>query len=296
MAQELTLSSAGSGTICSSNAKRVGRDGYLSLEFEPRGQRTELTRCRFRLPLQVTRPSYVDDDNSAYLLLLNPAGGLVGGDSLETAIRLRKRSHVCLSTPSATLVYRALNSPACQRTDIVLEEEASLEYFPGYLIPYPQSAFRQSFRVQMAPRSCIILGEAFAAGRIARREHWRFKELVSDTEILLGMSPVFISKSRIVPDEILPLGLGFMEGFNYVASLVVIADGFNGWKGLVDALRNALDAAPDVQGGASLTGHSGCVARIMASTDTGLANLMQTLWGCVREIVLGRPPLSRRTY
>ncbi len=296
MVQELTPSLDGSGTICSSNPERVGRDGYLSLEFERRGQRTELIRCRFRLPLQVTKPSYVDDDSSAYVLLLNPAGGLVGGDSLETTIRLRKGTHGCLSTPSATSVYRALDCPASQRTDIVLEEEAILEYFPEHLIPYPQSALRQSLRVQMAAGSCVILSEAFAAGRIARGEKWRFMELISDTEIRLGNSPVFVNKSRIVPDEILPQRLGFAEGFNYIASLVVVADGFNGWRGLINALRSTLDGAPGVQGGASLAGHSGCVARFMAATATQLTSITQSLWACAREIVLNKPALSRRMY
>jgi len=228
--------------------------------------------------------------------MLNPAGGVVGGDSLQTTIRLRKGSHVCLSTPSATSVYRALGCPASQRTDIVLEEEAVLEYFPEHLIPYPQSAFRQSLCVQMAAGSCVILSEAFAAGRIARCEQWQFKELISDTEILLGNSPVFINKSRIVPDEILPQRLGISEGFNYVASLVVVADRFNCWRRLADALRITLSGAPGVHGGVSLTGHSGCVARLMVSTASQLTTLIQTLWDCVRESVLSRPPLIRRTY
>lgn len=287
---------AGSGTICSSNPKRIGRDGYLSLEFERRGQRTELTRCRFRLPLQVTKPSYVDEDSSAYVLLLNPAGGLVGGDSLETTIRLRKGSRVCLSTPSATSVYRTVDCPASQRTEILLEEEAVLEYFPEHLIPYPESALRQSLRVQMAPRCCLILSEAFAAGRIARREQWQFRELVSNTEIRLGNAPVYINNARIAPFEILPQRLGMAEGFNYMASLVVVADGFNGWKGLVSALSTVLSAVPDVQGGASLAGGSSCVARFMTPTSSQLASIMQTLWDCVREIVLKRPPLFRRKY
>ena len=137
----------------------------------------------------------------------------MGGDSLETTIRLRKGTHGCLSTPSATSVYRALDCPASQRTDIVLEEEAILEYFPEHLIPYPQSALRQSLRVQMAAGSCVILSEAFAAGRIARREQWRFKELISDTEIRLGNLPIYINKSRIVPVEITPAALGVYGRF-----------------------------------------------------------------------------------
>src|ERR1043166_1148030 len=82
MAPAWTPLPAGSSASCSSNLSRVGRDGYLALEFERRPHQTILTRCRFRLPLQALKPSYIGGDGSAFMLLLNPGGGLVGGDRL----------------------------------------------------------------------------------------------------------------------------------------------------------------------------------------------------------------------
>jgi urease accessory protein len=275
--------------------ERVGRDGFLSLDFERRADRTVLVRSRFKLPLQVLAPSCIDD-GSAYLLLLNPTGGIVGGDCLETEIRLRKGSHVCLTTPSATAVYRALNRPAIQRTTIRLEEDSVLECFPEHVIPYAGSALLQSVRVEMASRSCLVLADAFSAGRIARGERWKFKELVNKTEVRLGNSPVYLSQSKIVPSEPFPDCLGVMEDFNYAASLVVFSDGFPRWKNLVDKLSVILDAVPELQGGISMAGQSGCVIRMLASTAADITGVTQNLWTCIRKIVLNAQPLARRKY
>ena len=62
-------------------APRVGRDGALSLRFERRGAATVLARSRFTLPLQVLSP-LVLDHAAAVVSILNPTGGLVGGDRL----------------------------------------------------------------------------------------------------------------------------------------------------------------------------------------------------------------------
>ena len=289
-------SPAGSSTTSCLSPDRVGRDGYLSLQFEPHQGFTALTRCRYRAPLQVLKPSYLEDDHSAFLFLLNPAGGIVGGDCLKTDVRLGRNAHVCLTTPSATNVYRALDGPAILETNIQLEEGAILEYFPEHLIPYPGSALRQSLRVQMAPGSCLILNEAFAAGRIARHEQWKFRELTSDTEVRLGSSPVYISRSRIVPTDLPPHGLGIAENYNYFANLTVVWESFREWKSLVNDFSTVLKSVPGVHAGASCGAQSSCVVRTMASTAAQLTSVTQKLWNCLRRVVLDRPVISPRKY
>lgn len=266
------------------------------LEFEKNGDVTTLSRCRFKLPLQVQKPSYIEKDRAVSVYLLNPTGGIVGGDRLRTSVRLGCGAHVCLGTPSATTVYRTLGLPAAHQTDVQMEPESVLEYFPEHLIPYPGSALRQSVRVEMAPGSCLLLNEAFAAGRIARHERWRFNELTSETEIRLGNSPVYISRSKIVPSESRLDGLGITDNFNYFSTLVVVCDGFKEWSGLVKELSAVVRAVPGVQAGVSRGAKSSCVVRAMTSTAAQLTSLTQKLWTCVRQVVLNRPEFPSRRY
>jgi hypothetical protein len=59
---------------------RTGRRGALSYEFERSGSRTVLTRSSCTTPWHHFPPSCLDDSGCAYTWLVNPSGGLVGGD------------------------------------------------------------------------------------------------------------------------------------------------------------------------------------------------------------------------
>ena len=72
-------------------AARVGRDGLVQLRFARRDERTVLVSRRFRAPLQVLEPWDAAGDGSALAVLLNPGGGVLGGDHLRTEIELGPR-------------------------------------------------------------------------------------------------------------------------------------------------------------------------------------------------------------
>jgi len=103
-------------------------------------------------------------------MLLNPTGGVLGGDHLITEIVQEKETHVCLTTPSATRIYRTEENPAVLETAIHVGEDSTLEYLPDHVIPHAGSALRQSLRVEMERGSRAIILDSFAAGRVARGE------------------------------------------------------------------------------------------------------------------------------
>ena len=273
----------------------MGRDGFLVLRFERRDNRSVLTHSRFKLPLQVLTPAVLDD-GTLYLMLLNPTGGLVGGDRLLTQIVQGCGTGVCITTPSATRVYRTASNPAFHETFIQVEEGASLEYLPDHVIPHAGSELRQSLRVEMARQSRAIIWDAIAAGRLARGERWHFRALESRTEILLCGRPLFINRTRINPMVQHPDPLGLMEGFSYVASLVVLADGFKAWDALVASFEAQLNRLPQVFGGVSLLAASGCLVRLFAHSAVDLTLAQAKLWAQARELVLGLAPFDLRKY
>jgi urease accessory protein len=273
----------------------VGRDGFLALRFERRDKRTVLTQSRFKLPLQVLAPSDIDD-GTLYLMLLNPTGGLVGGDRLLTRIVQGCGTSVCITTPSATRLYRTASHPAIHETLIQVEEGASLEYLPDHIIPHAGSALRQSLRVEMARESRAIIWDALAAGRLARGERWDFRALESRTEILLCGRPVFINRTRIDPLHQRPERLGLMEGFTYMASLVVLADGFRRWEGLIASIEAELKGMPQILGGVSLLAGGGCQVRIFTRSASDLTLAQAKLWAQARELVMCLAPFDLRKY
>ena len=120
-------------------------EGHLNLCFQQRGPNTVLTQSRSTLPLQASKPMEIEGSgDAAWVMLLNPTGGLLGGDCLTTTIDLAKDSHAVLTTPSATKVYRADFAPTAHRTVIHLAEDAVLEYLPDHVIPHPGASLIQS--------------------------------------------------------------------------------------------------------------------------------------------------------
>jgi urease accessory protein len=277
------------------NPERVGRDGYLRLQFERRGQRTILSQSRFTLPLQALTPLTLED-GTAYLMLLNPTGGVLGGDHLLTEIVQEKETHVCLTTPSATRIYRTAEKPALLETVIQLGEGATLEYLPDHVIPHNGSALHQSLRVEMARGSRAILLDSVAAGRVAHGERWTFSEIDSRTEVILYGNPVFLNRTKINPVEHQPEHLGLMEEFSYMACLSLFADGFKDWPGVAAAMNTQLENVPQVKGGVSLLSRGGCVIRYLAISASDLIRTNKKLWNTARELIVQLPPFDHRKY
>jgi urease accessory protein len=292
---ESTLWSNGFAIRCSSNPERAGRDGYLRLRFERRGSRTILNQSRFTLPLQALTPLELED-GTAYLMLLNPTGGVVGGDHLLTEIVLERNTHVCLTTPSATRIYRTAESPALLETVIRIGEAATLEYLPDHLIPHAGSALRQSLRVEMARGSRAILLDSFAAGRLARGERWNFSQIDSRTEVLLCGARAFLNRTLIRPASQPPESLGLMEESSYMACLSLFADGLENWPAIAAAMNAELEKVPRLRGGVSLLSQRGCLVRYLASSASDMTRANKHLSDRARALLLQLPPFDHRKY
>src|ERR1700674_2761555 len=271
--QEWTRSSNGSATPCSLNRERnpdrVGRDGFLRLRFARSGESTILAQSRFSLPLQALTPLTLAD-GASYLMLLNPTGGVLGGDHLVTEIVQEAGTHVCLTTPSATRIYRTTEKPAVLETAIRLGEGATLEYFPDHVIPHAGSALRQSLHIEMACGSRAIILDSMASGRVAHGERGGFKEIDWRTEVYACGRPAYINRTRIVPATKRPDRLGWMEEFDYMSCLGLFADGFTRWNEVSAALNEELNSAQNVCGGATLVSRGGCVARFLARSASDM--------------------------
>lgn len=292
-----TTSSPGSGASCSSSperAVRAGRDGQLRLAFASRAGRTVLTGRRFTLPLQALEPMDLTGDGSATLLLLNPTGGVLAGDRLDTEVTLGPGCRVCLSTPSATRVYRSPGAVAIQRTSIALGSGATLEWVPDHLIPSPGARLRQETVITMAPDATLLYLDAWATGRLARGERWGFDLL--DTSLLIRDPAGALLRERAILDGPPPRdGLGGTEGFGYVATFVAARPDRPGWDNLAWQLQDAgARAASGSRSGVSTLARGGLVVRLLCPSAPALRACADALWSTLRRRLLGLGPLDLR--
>jgi urease accessory protein len=276
-------------------ANRVGRDGFLRLRFALSGANTILAQSRFSLPLQALTPLALPG-GASYLMLLNPTGGVLGGDRLTTEINQEAGTHVCLTTPSATRIYRTVEKPAVLETVIRLEEGATLEYFPDHVIPHRGSALRQSLRVELGSGSRAILIDSMAAGRVAHGERWDFTELDSRIDVYANGRPVYINRARIIPGRHMPTQFGAMQDFDYMSCVGIFADGFTRWSELCAAANEELKSIPEIHGGATALSRGGCVVRFLARSASDMTRANQRLWNVARYLTAGLPPFDHRKY
>ena len=276
------------------NPERVGRDGFLRLRFERRGRSTFLAQSRFTLPLQALTPLETDE-GTAYLMLLNPTGGVLGGDHLTTEIIQEPGTHVCLATPSATRVYRTAGQPAVLETVIKLSEGSTLEYLPDHVIPHADAALRQSLRVEIGPGSAAIILDSLASGRVAHGERWSFTEVDSRIEVYVSGKPVFLNRTKIQPAE-QRREIGMMENYDYMICMGLFAEGQKDWKQVAAAMNAELETVPQVRGGVSPLSHGGCVIRYLARSASDMTLTNKKLWDTARELVMQLPAFDHRKY
>jgi urease accessory protein len=269
---------------------RTGRDGALALRFVRRGDRTVLAACRFTLPLQVLAPLSLADE-ACVVSLLNPTGGVVGGDRLRIDVDVERGAHACLTTPSATRIYRTAAEPAEQRVSLRLAAGAAAEWVPDHTIPSAGAALRQSLEVEVGEGARLVAIDAFAAGRVARGEAWRFARL--DSTVTVRDAAGLVLHDRFVLDgSDRWRRLGFAEDCAYFATVVVVAD-----AGLDQFVAAMPDVAATVAGariGIARLPRRGALVRCLACSTPPLADALAAVWALARRCLLERPPLALR--
>jgi len=276
-----------------------------------------LTERRYALPLQVLEPMELEAGVAA-LMLLNPTGGVVGGDRLRTEVRLGAGSHACLTTPSATRVYRSAGPPAVLDFRATLGPGARLEYVPDHLIPSPGARARQSTELVLAPGATALVLDAWSVGRPARGEAWAFAALDLELRVSDADGPILRERACLGGRGFWD-GLGGAEGHAYVATFAAVGAAGGGgaarggeaggdvattgaarsgvidWISLARALAESVfDRAGTAQVGVSALGRGGTLARVLAPSAPALLRVTDTLWAASRGWLWDLPPLALR--
>ena len=311
----------------SSVIETVGRRGALSYEFERVGPRTILTRSSCTSPWHHFPPSYLDDSGCAYTWLVNPSGGLVGGDHVSVEAQLHAHTHVLMTSPSANRVYRSPSEPAVQEVRLSVGPDARLEWVPEVTIPFAGSRFRQSIHVDLAPGATVVLWDAIASGRVAMRERWAFAAVENEIRIRTpprGLAPPsaavpvpllfrrgqapkrrapvpsgsVVERYRVVPGR-LSESVGLVGSWDYVASLFVIGDavGVDVWKRLEVVLAAILERRPGlVLGAVSTLAAPGLAVKLVARSAPDLTVTLEAIWAAVRKDLWNLPAPNLRRY
>ena len=277
----------------------VGRVGTIVLEYIRRRGRTVFGRTNAQTPWHLLPPIYLDESGSAYTLLVNPSGGLVGGDRLSIRLSVGPDAHALISTPSANRVYRSLSQEAVQDVSITVAKGGILEWMPEHTIPFAGSRFRQEIDVQLEAGATLVLWDAVASGRIAHGERWRFASLQNHIQITMPSQATVGERYGLAPSGATG-GVGLADVWTYVGSLFVIGDAVpvDRWISLENMLAEILDKHRDrgVLGGVSQPSVPGVVVKLAARSAPAMTHVVMELWAAVRQVLWQMPPAMLRKY
>jgi len=248
-------------------------------------------------PWHFLPPSELDDTRGTYTLLVNPSGGLVGGDHLTFRAKVGSGAHALFSTPSANRIYRSTMQLSRQSVRLELKHGAIVEWVPDTAIPYAGSRYAQTFDITVGAGATLWFWEAFACGRIACGERWAFTEFSSEIRIETQSGGKVIERMAIESGHSVH-GIGLAEPWNYVASVFLVSDALT--DAAITEIGEESAAAIESLGSAVLGGVSrpavpGLSMKIIAETSQVFNDALACVWSVVRRRVWSQslPPLRK---
>ncbi|TLM88021.1 urease accessory protein UreD [Pseudarthrobacter sp. NamE5] len=276
--------------------------GRLELGIVMRGARSIASRQFHEGALRVLRPHYLDDSGQVCYVVVNPGGAYLGADLFVLDVEVGDGADLLLTTQSATKVYRTPGSFAEQRMTVRLGEEARLELVPDQLIAYREASYRQRTCVTMRPSSCLVMAEVVTPGWSPDGANFRYEEVRLRNEIQVhsgGGEPELLALDNLLirPPAGDVTGLGFMEGFSHLGSLIVVDSRVE--QALADELH-WLTGTCEALTGISLTqtvaGTTGLVLRALSNSTEELNSLLTGCANLLRERWYGQGPLNLRKH
>jgi urease accessory protein len=103
-------------------------------------------------------------------VVVNTAGGIAGGDRLESTVTVLTNASVRVTTQAAERVYRALNEPAVIDTRLRLCEATKLAWLPQETIVYNGARMRRNTEIEISSGAELLALEWLVLGRAAHGE------------------------------------------------------------------------------------------------------------------------------
>jgi urease accessory protein len=103
-------------------------------------------------------------------VLINTAGGIAGGDRLETSVTALANASIAVTSQAAEKVYRALNEPARISTRLKAYEVAKLAWLPQETIVFDRGRLRRETDIELSSTAELLALEWLVLGRVAHGE------------------------------------------------------------------------------------------------------------------------------
>jgi urease accessory protein len=268
----------------------------LELKFDVFGDKTRLFHNSHSGSIRVQKALYPEGDKVCHAIIVHPPGGYLAGDIIQVNVDLVEHAHVLITTPGASKWYKSANRPSVQSTSISVGPNAAIEWLPQETIFYNAAQANTSHSVRLAKNAKYIGGEILCFGRTASGEQFstgllkQRNTITLDGQLIWYECGVLDATSDAMHS---PLVLG---GATVCATVIGVAQALTNdmFAHVVDFNNQyALNIAGKI-GVTNLKTH--CVARYLGHCSEEAKRWLNSYWGVIRPLLMGRAALTPRIW
>jgi len=249
-------------------------------------------------PWRVVR-AFAQPDGAALVHLHNVSGGVLAGDRLSLDIDVGPRAAALVTSTGATRLYRHREGAqdSEQRVNLVVREEALLEYLPDPLIPFAGSRHFQSTDIALGAGATFMGWEVTAAGRLAAGERFAYESLRMRSSIRAGARLVLQEDYRLDP-KVRPLAsVARLGEYTHMTSFYACQEGRPpaAWRELENGLNQvAAQRSSGTVWGASTLASDGVIVRGLSIGGRDLSAALLEFWRVARKWLTGQDAVPPR--
>ena len=272
-----------------------GKHGYLRLGFELDKEGKSILRdLDRRHPLIVQQELYFDEEmpEMPCVYILSSGGPNVDGDRYRQDITVKKEAYAWVSTGASTKLAEMRYNYSGLVQNIVLEDNAYLEFMPEPVIPCKHTRFISDTRLTVAENATVFYSEIFMGGRKYYNEGELFQydilSVCSHGERPDGKQ-LFREKFVIDPAMEHPRNLGVMGRFDVFANVLVMTPKEKADE-IYDRTEAFLDRSNMIAAGITrLPNDAGLLYKVLGMEPGPVKKMVRSFCSTVRQVVKGHP-------
>jgi urease accessory protein len=198
--------------------QRAEGSGRIVLSGSDKG--TRIMDVFQRSPIRIMCPRTIDGTLEE-VVLVNTAGGITGGDRLETGVTALGNASIAVTSQAAEKVYRALDEPARITTTLKAYEVAKLAWLPQETIVFNRGRLRRETDIELSSTAELLALEWLVLGRAAHGEEMSGGQITDSWRVKRDDRLIWADSFRIT-DEIFPHlhRKPLLSNFRAVATLI----------------------------------------------------------------------------
>ncbi len=270
----------------------IGKNAYLNLGFERRGERTILAELDRRVPFLAQRALYPDValPDQAWVFIITTTGCILQGDRLALDVSLAPGARAHVTTQSATKVHSMDANYALQTQTITLADNSYLELLPEPLIPHRRARFLSDTRITIAPTATLLYAEIVQPGRKYHHQEESFGATLLSLAVTAqrpdGHS-LFSEKLVVEPASRPVRQTGVMDSFDVFGNVLLLTP-----KDCAERVLARVDADVDFEqgvasGACSLPNDAGVIFKALGRETAQVKAEVRRFWGIAREEITG---------